>query len=279
MGVKKAGKLKIHYNRKEEKTAELVTTACEKALQLAGEDWGLKAPDNCHVYIMTSWQGFIFNSTPFKWKITLYLTLPLWVPRIRRTWPDSTAWTQRFGHRIAIGIKPPRLMATKDRKVSSILTVEEPDPEKEIQNITCHEIIHACSAHLILPMWLNEGIAIFSTEHFAEKPVVRQETLQLVKERAPKKEPPTYQNIAKMRRQAIAYHDSRGYWIVMYLEENHPGFLKDLLSMHRYEDEIEQKIAEVLGMEREYLWAQIDDIITGYYLEDVEDVPPAAEPD
>lgn len=267
MSTKKVGKIKIVYNDKEKKTADLVASACEKSLELAAEDWGLKAPNDCRIYVMTSWQGFILNSTPFRWKIMLFPTMPLWVPRIRRTWPYSAAWTQRYGTRIAIGIKPSRLIQKSDRKIGSIMTEEEKDPDRNIQNVICHELIHACSAHLILPMWLNEGIAILSSEHFAGKPIIRRETLHLIKDYTPKEGPPSYSALSKMETEDIAYQDSRGYWMTRYLDENHPDFLKEMLSMHRYEDEVEQMLAKVLGIEQKELWKKIDDIVTGYFLD------------
>lgn len=266
MSIKKVGNIKIVFSKNEETTGELAAQACEKVLNIATEDWGLKSPQDCRIYVMTSWPEFIFNSTPLRWKLTLLLTLLLWVPRIRKTWPYSTAWTQRYGNRIAIGIKPSHLIEKSDRKIGSIMSEEEPDADKHIQNLACHEIIHACSTYLILPMWLNEGIAMLSTDRFSGKPVIRKETLQIVKDHLPKEEPMTYGNIAKMTTEDITYHDSRGYWIVKYLEENHPGFLKDILSIHRYEDEIEERMAEALGIDPNDLWQNIDDIITGYFL-------------
>ena len=35
-----------------------------------------------------------------------------------------------------------------------------PNLLEKIQHLTCHELVHACTAHLRLPFWLNEGIAV-----------------------------------------------------------------------------------------------------------------------
>jgi hypothetical protein len=266
MSMKKVGDIRIIYPKKEAKTAELAAEACEEAFRLTRDIWGLKPPKDCRIYVMTSWLGFIINSAPPKWKLSLLPTFPLWMPRIRRTWPYSAAWTQRYGPRIAIGIKPPRLIERSQRKIGSIMLVEEPDPDLNIRNVTCHELIHACSARLILPMWLNEGIALYGTERFSGKPSIRTETLRLIREHSPKEGPPSYSRLSRMRVEQIAYHDSRGYWLVKYLEETSPGFLKSLFDLHRYESELEEKIAEKLGIGKEDLWLKIDDIITGRYL-------------
>jgi len=48
--------------------------------------------------------------------------------------------------------------------------------------------------------------------------------------------------------EAIAYHGMRGYWLVRYLEENHPGFLKRMFSLHRDPKMIEQEMMVELGI-------------------------------
>jgi hypothetical protein len=75
-------------------------------------------------------------------------------------------------------------------------------------------------------MWLNEGIAMLTVDRYAGKQTVRRESLELLRTFTPKSAPPTYQQLSRMRREAIAYHTARGYWLVRYLEEMRPGFLK-----------------------------------------------------
>ncbi len=271
MSTKKVGNIRILFDRKESHTADLIADCCEATLELAAGQWGLPAPEDCRIYVMTSWLGFIFNSAPAKWKLSLIPTWPLWMPRIRRTWPYSAAWTQRYGSRIAIGIKPPRLLEKSDKRIGSLMFIEETDLETKIRNVTCHELIHACSAHLVVPMWLNEGIALYGAEQHAGTPMIRSETLALLKEYVPKAEPPSYRRLSRMRIDRIAYHDCRGYWIVRYLEENYPGLVKSLLTHHRYESEIEKMISEELGLEQADFWLKIDDILTGHFLDTAEE--------
>ncbi len=266
MSTKKIGNIRILFDGKETRTADLIAECCEATFKLAAGQWGLSPPNDCRIYVMTSWLGFLFNSAPPKWKLSLLPTWPLWMPRIRRTWPYSAAWTQRYGKRIAIGIKPPRLLERSDKRIGSLLYIEESDFDRKIKNVTCHELIHACSAHLVLPMWLNEGIALYGAEEYAGTPMIRPETLTLIREYTPKAEPPSYSRLSRMRIDRIAYHDSRGYWIVRYLEENHPGLVKSLLTHHRYESEIEDIISAQLGIEQSDFWQKIDDILTGYFL-------------
>ena len=77
----------------EQDTVELIGSACAKAIQLSQELWGLAAPEDCRIHVMTSWLGFVFQSAPWPWRILLGATIPFWCFRARRTWPYSAAWT------------------------------------------------------------------------------------------------------------------------------------------------------------------------------------------
>ncbi|MDY7040861.1 MAG: hypothetical protein SVX38_08350, partial [Chloroflexota bacterium] len=101
----------------EQETADLIGDACAKAVRLIQENWELEPPEDCRIYVMTSWLGFIFQSAPWHWRILLAATIPLWCFRARRTWPYSAAWTQRYGRRVAIGVKPPRLLEQSDKSI------------------------------------------------------------------------------------------------------------------------------------------------------------------
>ena len=130
-----------------------------------------------------------------------------------------------------------------------------------VQHVTCHELVHACSAHLMLPMWLNEGIATATVDRFMGRTMVRQETLEFVRSYSPKAPPPTYRQLSRMGRDAIAYHGIRGYWIVRYLEQERPGFLRRALSRTQASRMLEHEIVNELGMKQETFWMEIDDLV------------------
>jgi hypothetical protein len=48
-------------------------------------------------------------------------------------------------------------------------------------NITCHELIHACSVHLRLSMWLNGGVDAVLVDRSAGGPTIRWKTLAFSK--------------------------------------------------------------------------------------------------
>ncbi len=153
------GNVTLSFDPSEQATADQISRACVKATRFIQESWGLEAPGDCHIHVMTSCLSFVFQSAPWHWRILLGAPMPLWYFRARRTWPYSAAWTQRYGKKVAIGVKPTYLWEQSDKSISIHMFVEEKDVETNVQHITCHELVHACSAHLKLPTWLNEGIA------------------------------------------------------------------------------------------------------------------------
>jgi len=266
MESRKIGDIRLIFESGEDDTADLIAETCEKAIQLAREDWGFGPPEDCHIYVMTSPLRFIFQSATLSWKIMLVATMPFWLARVSRTWHYSAAWTQRYGRRTAIGVKPARLIEQSDRSIGLRMFVEETDVAVNVQHVTCHELVHACSAHLRLPMWLNEGIATATVDRFLGRQTIRQDTLQYMKDYLPKKAPPTYRELSRMDGEAIAYHGMRGYWLVRYLEDKHPGFLKGLFSQGKDSKTIERDIAAELGVEVDSYWLNIDKIVTDYFI-------------
>ena len=250
----------------EQATADLIGGACAEALQFVQESWGLGAPKDCCIYVMTSWLRFVFQSAPWSWRILLAVTLPFWSFRARRTWPYSAAWTQRYGKRVTIGIKPPRLLAQSDNGFGVRLFVEEKDMQVNVRRVTCHELVHACSAHLRLPAWLNEGIATVTVDRFAGKRTILAETLNLIRDYQPKAPPLTYRELSRVRGEAFVYQAVRGYWLAGYVEEKCPGFLKRKLSCDWQASTIEREIATELGMRPENFWSEIDAMVSNHFI-------------
>ncbi len=265
MKSRTTGNVVLVYDPGEQDTADLISGVCEKAIQLAQESWGLEPPEDCRVHVMTSWWGFVFQSAPWLWRILLGATMPFWCFRARRTWPYSAAWTQRYGKRMAIGVKPPRLLEQSDMGIGVRMFVEQKDMKVNVQHVTCHELVHACSAHLRLPVWLNEGIATVTVDRLLGRPTIRQETLGFMRGFLPKAPPPTYRELSRMGGEAIAYHGMRGYWLVRYLEEEHPGFLRRMFSLLQDARVIEREMVTELGMEPENFWSEIDDVVVGHF--------------
>ncbi len=136
------GNVVLVYDPGEQDTADLIGGACEKVIQLAQENWGLEPPDDCRIYVMTSWLRFVFQSAPWSSRILLGVTMPFWCFRARRTWPYSAAWTQRYGRRVAIGVKPARLLEQSNRSMEVRMFVEEKDMKIGVKSaVDCYSVI------------------------------------------------------------------------------------------------------------------------------------------
>jgi hypothetical protein len=257
--------ISVIFNSRQQDTAELICDTVDQSLQLIQESWGLGKPDDCRIYVMTTWWGFLFQSAPWSWRILLAITFPFWCTRVQRTWPYSAAWTQRFGHRVAIGIKPPHLLEVSDKSIGMRMFVEEQDTQIKVRHLTCHEMTHASSAHLKLPAWLNEGLAAVTVDRFLEKRTIRTDTLALLRSYKPLGKPPTYRELSRMDAEAIAYYAVLGYWLVQYLEEVHPGFLKRLFSSSPVSKLYENEISVQVGVESEVFWNRIPDMIFTHF--------------
>ena len=255
----------IVFERGDEATADLIVDACNEALELIHKSWGLRAPQNCRIVVMTSWLKFIFTVAPWSWRIWLAATLPVWSFRARRTWPISAAWTLRYGQRVAIGVKPPRLLEQSDRRFGARMFVEEKDMPTNIRRVVCHELTHACSAHLWLPAWLNEGIATVTVDRFAGRRTILLETLDLIRDHQPKAPPPSYRALSRLSGEDFVYQAVRGYWVAGFTEDKCTGFLKRKFSQDWPANSIEPEIAIELGMKPESFWQEIDAAVVDHF--------------
>ncbi|RPI86183.1 MAG: hypothetical protein EHM41_09350, partial [Chloroflexi bacterium] len=170
--------LRFFYDSEEQKAARIIGSACQKSVQLIQQCWGLKTPEDCRVYVMTSWLRFLFQSAPWHWKIYIGLTLPFVAMRARATWPYAGGWALQYGKRRVIGIKPPRLIQEGNRSLGEIVFIQNRSIDEIVQSVTCHELVHAFTLHLKLPTWLHEGLATLAMELYLDKPIVREDTLE-----------------------------------------------------------------------------------------------------
>ena len=135
----------------------------------------------------------------------------------------------------------------------------------KLQMFTCHELTHAFSSHLRLPAWLNEGLAMVTVDRSLGMRTIREDTLELLRGKEFSGRPPTYAKQARLKAEAIAYYAILGYWIVQYLEEEYPGFLKRLLSASPNIRIIDKEIAVQIGIEPNGFWTRIAPIIFDHY--------------
>lgn len=259
--------LQLFYPPEEAETADIIAGACIRSVEIIQERWPLTAPPECRVYVMTSWREFLSHAAPWPWRIAMTITLPIWGPRAQALWTVAGGFHQAFGRRRAIGVKPPRLLAEADRTIGQRIFVrpEPRDLEREVRQVTCHELTHACTAHLKPPMWLNEGLAMVTVDCFNGAPTVRDDSLEILARGRAAGDSNRYQDVDADDHEALLYHAVRGYWLTRFLDEHHPDTLQSLLAGPHNRREVTKLLAEAVGCEVQRVWQEIDGIIVSQY--------------
>jgi len=260
----------ILFPAEERHAAERIGGAMERAARLLDGHWGLRPPRGLHVCVMTSWLGSTLACAPVAVRPWLALTLPLWGPRVRRTWPLAGGWAMRMGWRPVICVKPPRLIATADPSIGARIFLRQPDLERKVESIVCHELTHACTVHLRLPSWLGEGLAMVMTDRFTGGPTVRPETVGTLALAPMATNSRHYPKVATGNADALVALYVAGYWRVRTLEETRPELFPRLLgrgSPPRDGDWL-ALIARALDMNRKDFPRWLDDQVADRFARD-----------
>jgi hypothetical protein len=255
----------LYFDAAERDAAELISQACARSTQLLHRHWKLQTPADCRIYVMTSWQGFAFQSAPWPWKVMLSLTFPFWAPRAKAIWPVAGGWQQSYGRRHALGIKPPRLLQSGDSSIGDKIFLRDTDVQDRVRSVACHELTHAFTAELRLPAWLKEGAAMVAVDRFFGRPTVKPETLGMLGRMT---DPTHSRSDRKLRVRdpdELVYTYVRGYWLVRYLEETRPGLLADLLSRRSTQSLLEARIAASYGKSPEAYRDGINQVLIAYF--------------
>ena len=259
------GSVTIHSGTGQEETAGLITAAIEETSWILRSRWSLAIPEDCHLVLMSSWQQFFISAAPPLYKLGLAITLPLWVWRVRAMWPVAGGWTNRFGRRVAIGVKPPALLALADRRIGECLFVRVDDPNEKVRQITCHELTHAATASRKLPMWLNEGLATRAVDHLAGYPTIRADTLDLLSRRIKGTKPPGYRQLRVKDREAVVYEYARGYWLVRLLDEQFPDVLARCFDSSSDRERLGM-MSSALGLPQGGFWPGLNHLLLDTFL-------------
>ena len=257
--------LTLYFEPEDREAAGLIESACEKSVRVIHDHWGLETPEDCRVYVMRSLLHFVFDSAPVSWRLLLGITFPLWYPRQRRIWPYAGGYQQRYGRRLAVGVKPPRLMQEADGSLGARVFGHTDDIGEKVERTTCHELAHAFVGHLDLPAWLKEGHAMVTVDRYMGKPTVKQETLETIEMLEALAGNPGYRKVSMQDQDAAVYLYTRGYWITRYLDETQPELLRSLLQRRRSQSALETKVAAALGMDGERFQSEIDRMVIAHF--------------
>jgi hypothetical protein len=258
--------LTLFFDAAERDAARLIGAACEKSIQVIRECWGLDTPADCRVYVMTSWVRFLFHAPPWPWRVLVAAMLPLWYVRARKLWALAGGWHQQFGGRRAAGVKPPRLLKAANTGIGERVFIEENDLDERVRRNTCHELTHAFTSHLGLPMWLNEGLAMVTVDAFAAMSTVKSETIQALDQPPQNTNPGRYRQLrGEMVEDLVFYHYVRGYWLTRYLEDTQPDLLRDLLRQRCSPGALESQVAAAYGIGPSEFWKGINGVIAARF--------------
>jgi len=263
MESRTVGRLTLYFDHEDEDAAGVIGSACERTLSIVHELWGLEVPDDCRVYVMTSWLRFALHSAPWPWRIYWVITLPLRYAAIQRLWSVAGGWALRYGRRRAVGIKPPRLLGEAPSEIGKRVFVVRGIDEM-VQHNTCHELVHACSDDLGLPAWPREGLAMITVDRFAGKPTVRAETLEILVRPSASSHPVKTAKAVRDLDQLVAVY-VQGYWLTRYLAETRPELLASLLKRTRPRKQVESVLAAELEVSLEEFWSEANQAVRAHF--------------
>jgi hypothetical protein len=154
----------------------------------------------------------------------------------------SAGWFQRYGKLCLIAIKPLRdfeKMNLTNHQLYTPMTARE-----RFSNTLVHELTHAFTAHLKLPLWLNEGIALLTAEKALGYGTVKKETLEYL---TTPQNLSSYYQLAKLSNENFFYQYAKGYWLTRYLLEKHEDVLKQLLSKGKFNSIINRNVNKLFN--------------------------------
>ena len=163
-----------------------------------------------------------------------------------------------------IGVKPPRLIQTSDTSIGVRIFISELDVARKVEQATCHELTHAATAHLKLPPWLNEGLAMLTVDRFVGQPTVKAETVTTLAHAVDTLRLRQYPQYPRDQ-DALVYIYVHGYWLTRYFEETAPGLIRDLLTQRHSPTKMEDRIATAYGEERGPFWHNLDRTVAAYF--------------
>jgi len=225
---------------------EIASTIEGTAVSL-GVRWGLKPASRCEAHVLLDWEEFVEDTVPSSYRLLVQLGKPLWRGRAKRTFEVAGGWMLPWPGRLAIGVKPPELLTSPTTELGARLFESVSDPMEKVRHTTCHEYTHACTAHLRLPAWLNEGLAMRAVDHLFGRQTVRQETRGLVVASPSDLAGRAYRRVRAGDAESLLALYATGYWVTRRLEQSEPETLREILTVPRRRSATQDLAGRVLG--------------------------------
>lgn len=260
-----AENIKILYNDAGKSSVDLFADACRKSVPVIYETWGLKTPAQCKIYIM-DWQRFLLHALSWPKKLScvvLFPLVPLMYIMMSKRWSRVTGFTAPNSPTCVV--KSPAAVELSGRKLGSKIYIQDLNSDSLVQAAICHELTHAFSIHLNLPVWLSEGIAMYAVDKFTGMTTVKAETIRDIEAYQYKNRSTNYSNLMSGDKKSIVYTYARAYWLTRYLEHNYPGFIRGLLVKRQSKRKIEQQLSLKTGIPVKDFWNEIDKKIVAQF--------------
>lgn len=238
----------IIYLPEYEQAASAMASAVVETASMVAQRWNLSVPRGCAAHVLTDWEEFLDQTAPRRLRLLMKLTKPLWRARMERTFPLAGGWMMPWRGRPTVGVKPPELLAQSQVCLGDRLFEPVPDLLEKVRHLTSHEFTHACTAHLRLPPWLNEGLAMRAVDHMVGYTTVLEGTRALAHSDLATLDSRSYRRVKAGDEDALIRLYATGYWATRQLEENRPAVLEEILQRRRSARDVTRKADAALRL-------------------------------
>ncbi len=222
----------VHHQPVDAHTAAVMAQTATQTQRILATRWALPTPRRCQMFVLTDCREFIDASAPGFYRPLIALSRPLWRARAERIFALAGGWNIPWRGAPAVGVKPPRLLPKDRDSLGARLFQTVDDADEKTRRLTCHELTHAFTAHLRLPAWLNEGLAMRAVDHLISGDSLLAESRQLVSGDATAIDPSAYRKAAADSDGLVRFY-ANAYWRTRALDEAHHDELTELLSQRR----------------------------------------------
>lgn len=232
--------LPVFFLPEDREVAEAMAEAADETVKIVSGRWGLDVPQGCELRVLTDWREFVRDTAPALLRPLIAISRPLWSGRAHRAFELAGGWTVPWRGRPAVGVKPPRLLARIENPIGDRIFVHVPDLMEKVRQLTSHELTHAITAHLRLPAWLNEGLAMRAVDHLVGETTVLGDTRALLSSDPTRVDARVYRRIAAGDHDGLIKLYASGYWVTRYLDEERVTELRSLLRTRPHHSTVAQ---------------------------------------
>jgi hypothetical protein len=126
-------------------------------------------------------------------------------------------------------------------------------------------VTHACSGHLKLPAWLNEGLSMVAVDQLLGKATVLPATVAALGAAPLSPDRRGNPAFSRKKREDFLRYCVLGYWRVRFLEETRPGLLKELLAEKYRPGEWRESLAAAYPLGDGPPWPGLDRLAAAHF--------------